>query len=55
MPVKGGIEATIDVRALRGHYATLPIIAVTANLMRDDIARFRAAGMERPSGQAIPD
>ena len=54
MPVKDGIEATTDIRALGGHYATLPIIAVTANVMRDDIARFRAAGMSDHLGKPFP-
>ena len=54
MPVKDGIEATADIRALGGRYATLPIIAVTANVMRDDIARFRAAGMSDHLGKPIP-
>ncbi len=54
MPVKDGIEATVDIRALGGRYADLPIIAVTANVMRDDIARFRAAGMSDHLGKPIP-
>ena len=54
MPVKDGIEATTDIRALGGRYADLPIIAVTANVMRDDIARFRAAGMSDHLGKPVP-
>ena len=54
MPVKDGIEATMDIRALGGRFASLPIIAVTANVMPDDIARFRAAGMSDHLGKPIP-
>ncbi|MEO7411616.1 MAG: PAS domain S-box protein [Sphingomicrobium sp.] len=54
MPIKDGIEATVDIRALGGRFATLPIIAVTANVMPDDIARFRAAGMSDHLGKPIP-
>ena len=54
MPIKDGIEATLDIRALGGVYATLPIIAVTANVMADDIVRFRAAGMSDHLGKPFP-
>ena len=54
MPVKDGIEATVDIRALGGRYASMPIIAVTANVMPDDIARFHAAGMSDHLGKPIP-
>ena len=45
MPVIDGIEATRRVRALGGRFATLPIIAVTANVMPDDVAFILAAGL----------
>ncbi len=54
MPIKDGIEATKDIRALGGRYAALPIVAVTANVMPDDIDRFRAAGMNDHLGKPFP-
>ena len=54
MPVMDGIEASRRIRALGGDYATLPIIAVTANVMPDDIARFRSSGMSDHLAKPIP-
>ena len=54
MPVMDGIEATRRIRALGGDFIKLPIIAVTANVMPDDIARFRASGMSDHVGKPIP-
>jgi two-component system, sensor histidine kinase len=45
MPNMDGFEATQQIRALGGDYAQLPIIALTANTMKDDIARARDVGM----------
>jgi CheY-like chemotaxis protein len=45
MPEMDGIEATRAVRALGGSYATLPIVALTANAFPDDIKLCREAGM----------
>jgi PAS domain S-box-containing protein len=50
MPVMGGLEATRRIRALssipgKEHFATLPIIAMTALAMADDAARSQEAGM----------
>ena len=54
MPVMDGIEATRRIRTLGGKFARLPIIAVTANVMPDDIACFRNMGMSDHIGKPIP-
>jgi signal transduction histidine kinase/CheY-like chemotaxis protein/HPt (histidine-containing phosphotransfer) domain-containing protein len=51
MPVMDGIEATRRIRALGGAYATLPILAMTANVLAHDVARFRLAGMTSHVGK----
>lgn len=45
MPGMDGLEATRAIRRLAGPAALTPIIAVTADVMRDDIERCREAGM----------
>lgn len=45
MPIMDGIQATKEIRALGGVYADLPIIALTANAMRGEDERCKAAGM----------
>ncbi|RPJ81840.1 MAG: response regulator [Deltaproteobacteria bacterium] len=50
MPVMNGIEATAAIRKLESQGdrtgSAIPIIALTANAMKDDRARFLAAGMD---------
>ncbi|WP_049945982.1 MULTISPECIES: chemotaxis protein CheB [unclassified Butyrivibrio] len=48
MPVKSGLEASKDIRALRNpDAATIPIIALTADIANDVEHRAEAAGMDR--------
>jgi two-component system sensor histidine kinase/response regulator len=44
MPNLDGIDATLQIRS-DATYATLPIIAMTANAFREDIAKCMTAGM----------
>jgi len=45
MPVMSGLDATRMVRSFGGKFATIPIIAMTANAFRSDINECLAAGM----------
>ena len=45
MPGMDGLEATRAIRASDGPCAGVPILAVTADVMRDDVERCRTAGM----------
>ncbi|HLY80572.1 MAG TPA: response regulator, partial [Caulobacteraceae bacterium] len=42
MPVKDGVQATVEIRALP---SDIPILAVTANTLSDDRARYAEVGM----------
>ena len=46
MPVMDGLEATRAIRALPGPAARTPILALTASALPDEVAGYRAAGME---------
>ena len=45
MPVMNGLDATRAIRALAAPICDIPIIALTANAMVEEVARCRAAGM----------
>ena len=45
MPVKDGVEATIEIRALPAPFGGIPVLAVTANTLSDQRAAYAAAGM----------
>ncbi|MBU4040394.1 MAG: response regulator [Alphaproteobacteria bacterium] len=45
MPGMDGLDATRAIRASAGASAAAPILAVTADVMRDDVERCRLAGM----------
>lgn len=45
MPVMDGVTAAKTIRGLGGQYAKLPIIALTANVMKGDPEKYFAAGM----------
>ena len=46
MPVLNGLDATRRIRALPGRVASVPIVALTANVFPEQIALCRAAGMD---------
>ena len=46
MPVMDGIAATREIRKLDGPARSTPVVAVTANVMREEIAACREAGMD---------
>ncbi|MCL2381118.1 MAG: ATP-binding protein [Treponema sp.] len=60
MPLMGGLEATRLIRAFElenprapGQPARIPIIAMTANVFKDDIESCRAAGMDDHLGKPL--
>ena len=56
MPKMDGPTATRAIRSLGGKYATLPIIALTANAMAGDRERYLACGMDEYVSKPIdPD
>ena len=46
MPVMGGFEATRRIRQLEGPCASVPILALTANVSKAEIAQCHRAGMD---------
>jgi CheY-like chemotaxis protein len=51
MPVLDGIEATRRIRDADGPCADVPIIALTANVYREQVAKFLAMGMNDHLGK----
>ena len=51
MPVMDGLEASRLIRALGGAWSSVPILALTANVLPDQIALCRAAGMQDHIGK----
>ncbi|ACA17122.1 multi-sensor hybrid histidine kinase [Methylobacterium sp. 4-46] len=51
MPGMDGVTATRHIRALRPPVCTIPIIAMTANVLPSQVAEFRAAGMNDHLGK----
>lgn len=45
MPVMDGLQATAAIRALPSPRRDIPIIAMTANVLQEDVQRYLAAGM----------
>ncbi len=52
MPGMGGVAATQVIRALPGK-ASLPVVAMTANVLTDQVREFREAGMDDHVGKPI--
>jgi len=53
MPVLGGVEATRLIRGLGGQAAETPIIALSANVMPEQVEQYRHAGMDAHVGKPI--
>ncbi len=51
MPVMDGVSATRAIRALTGPAGRVPIIALTANVLPQQVAEFREAGMNGHVGK----
>ena len=51
MPVVDGVMATERIRELEGPAGRIPIIAMTANVLPDQVAKFRRAGMNGHVGK----
>jgi PAS domain S-box-containing protein len=53
MPVLGGVEATRLIRDHGGRLAALPIIALSANVLPEQVEEYRRAGMNAHLGKPI--
>jgi PAS domain S-box-containing protein len=53
MPVLGGVEATRIIRGLGGDAAETPIIALSANVLPEQVEAYRQAGMDAHLGKPI--
>lgn len=46
MPVMNGFEATEQIRQLQGEKSKIPIIAMTANVMKEEVEKCKEVGMD---------
>jgi two-component system sensor histidine kinase/response regulator len=46
MPIMDGLEATRQIRALEGRVTNIPVVALTASVLEQDVEACRAAGMD---------
>jgi CheY-like chemotaxis protein len=46
MPIMDGYQATLEIRRITATIHRLPIIALTANVMQEQVKKCREAGME---------
>ncbi len=53
MPVMDGYEATQRIRQLPGAHGATPIVAMSANVFKEDVARSLAAGMNDHVGKPV--
>jgi signal transduction histidine kinase len=53
MPVMDGVIAARHIRSLPGEAASTPIVAMTANVFPEQVAEYRAAGMDGHLGKPI--
>lgn len=53
MPVMDGLDATRAIRGLGPRFAALPIVALTADVLPEHVARCREAGMDDHVGEPI--
>lgn len=51
MPIMDGLAATAEIRKLPGQRSRIPIIALTANVLSDQVKVLRAAGMDDHVGK----
>jgi len=53
MPEMDGLEATHQIRSIEGHKNIVPIIAMTANVFKEDIEKCLAVGMNDHIGKPL--
>ncbi len=53
MPEMDGLEATHQIRSIEGHKNGVPIIAMTANVFKEDIEKCLAVGMNDHIGKPL--
>jgi CheY-like chemotaxis protein len=46
MPIMGGVEATRRIRALGGAWSRIPIVALSANVLPEQVDTYHQAGMD---------